>query len=613
MDGLRIARLLALLAAPLVGCGALPGASPGAPCGGCHAGLELASATHPGCSACHGGDEAARAREAGHRGMHGGKNPSQPAAWERTCGNCHPYQLHRVRSALMTTNTGMIRNIQATWEGEDGRLYAAQAADVSGPDGKPVSLHGVGDLAGISGELYRKFCALCHIGLASYEVYAGSHAAGCAACHFPYGEDATYHGGDPTVRGKWPYSETHAMAALPGNGVCVRCHNRSGRIALSYEGRYDGNNGLVPTRGGEPGPHMIAGARNATAIAPDVHFEKGMDCVDCHTSRDVMGDGHAYPNLYDQVEIACEDCHGSGTERPRTAVVTRENEEPVRESASYRRPVRSGDELVLTRKGRKYSNVLVEGGKVIVLGKRSGKAHESKVVTGTPEHLIAGHERLECHACHSRTVVQCYGCHTRYDRTELGRDFIRGVDTPGAFSETEDYRTLYPFPLALNQRGRISAVTPGCQTFVTEVGARGETLREEYVAVYKGKPQLRFAPFFSHNTGPKAIGCRECHGNPAFLGFGQHVVSGASVEGTLLCERSEEKPLDGFLTLKQGKVRAFSAITREGSRPLDGGEVRRVWAVNQCLACHEDGREAIYRRKLDYRRLSRCLEKRVDR
>lgn len=224
---------------------------------------------------------------------------------------------------------------------------------------------------------------------------------------------------------------------------------------------------------------------------------------------------------------------------------------------------------------------------------------------------MAGHGRLECHACHSRTVVQCYGCHTTYDKTGSGMDFIKGKETPGEFSETEDYRTLYPFPLALNQRGRISAVTPGCQTFITVVEEDGSKSRDEYVARFNGKRQLRFAPFFSHNTGKKAVGCGECHGNPSFLGFGQHVVEGKNISGTLICDKSDTKPLDGFLTLQDGKVNAYSAITRERSRPLNGREVRRVLAANLCIICHDKAKDPIYRKELDYRALDDRLHRRL--
>lgn len=571
----------------------------------CHRGIEHASPTHTLCTDCHGGNERAWDKRVAHRGMHGKKNPADPRVWERTCGRCHADQLKRVQSALMTTNTGMIHNIQLTWEGEDGRLYGSRPLQTFDAEGKPLELAGVSDLDHLSGELYRKFCSLCHVGLESNQVWTGSHASGCAACHFPYNDNATYQGGDVTVRGKWPYSETHRLQALPDNRVCLRCHNRSGRIALAYQGLNDGNNGLVPTSGGEPGPVMIGGVRNAVHIAADIHFEKGMECIDCHTSRDLMGDGYSYRNMYHQVEITCEDCHGSAETAPRTARIDQENAEPLRESRQYAAPVQFGEEMVLTARGRMYSNVTRADGKLWVTGKRSGKRHESKVITGTPEHAIPGHRRLECYGCHSQAVPQCFGCHTEYDQGSRAMDFIKGRETEGAFSETEDYRALYPFPLALNQRGRISPVTPGCQTFVTVRGTGGEVQQEEYVASFKGRNQLRFAPFYSHNTGKKAVGCRECHSNPAFLGFGQSVLAGGEIEPTLLCEKAVDKPLDGFVTMSGGKTRAFSAITREESRPLNGAEVRRVLAVNLCLVCHASPKDPIYARELDYRRLER--------
>ncbi|MBW1794418.1 MAG: cytochrome C [Deltaproteobacteria bacterium] len=580
-------------------------------CVSCHKGLELASAVHTSCVACHGGNPKEEDKEASHRSMFGPKNPSDPRFWDQTCGSCHPYHLARVKGNLMYTNTGMIKNIQATWEGANGELYGTRAEAVFDAAGNPLEIKSVTDLDNISGELYRKFCSLCHVGIESNRAYSASHGSGCAACHFPYNNTATYEGNDSTVKGKRPYSADHKLASLPDNRVCFRCHNRSGRIALSYEGLNDGNNSMVPTRDGMPGPMLISGARNVIRITADIHYVKGMDCIDCHTSRDVMGDGYAYENMYFQTEITCEDCHGSATERPKAEAITRENEEAMRESKSYQRQMRPGMKMILTARGRKYSNVFYKDEKIYVLCKRSGKLHESKVITGTPEHTIAGHERMECYACHSRTVIQCYGCHTRYDQSRYGRDFVKGVDTPGVFSETEDYRMLYPFPLAVNQRGKISPVTPGCQTFVTVVDQMGRTVKREYIAEYKGKKQLRFAPFYSHNTGGKAVGCAECHGNPAFLGFGQHVVKGNSITATLICEKSKDRPLDGFLTMKSGNVKAFSAITREDSRPLNGKEVKNVLAVNLCIVCHDNAKDKIYQKELDYRVLDDCLNRPV--
>jgi hypothetical protein len=511
----------------------------------------------------------------------------------------------------MYTNAGMIRNIQLTWEGEDRFSYSSHGEKGFDAEGKPAAPRPVSELNNLSGELYRKFCARCHVGAETAGVYAAGHASGCAACHFPWNDTGTYQGGDAAMKGRGGHSASHAMQALPDVQACSRCHNRSGRIAFSYQGLYDGNNSLVPTRGGEGGPEMVSGARNLTHITPDVHFTAGMECIDCHTSRDVMGDGYAYKNMYLQSEIACEDCHGGLSEVPRYREIIRENDEALRESRNYCMPMVSGAKMIQTAKGRSYSNVFYRDNAVWVVGKRSGKLHRSKVITGTPEHTIVGHQRLECYSCHSRTVVQCYGCHTTYDKRKTGMDFIKGDETPGAFSETEDYRMLYPFPLALNQRGRISPVTPGCQTFITVAEQDGSLSKAEYVAQFKGKQQLRFAPFYSHNTGKKAIGCAECHGNPAFLGFGQHVLEGGTIRGTLICERSATKPLDSFLTMEKGKVRAYSAITRENSRPLNSKEIKRALSVNLCLPCHVRPQDPIYRKGLDYRALDDALHRRL--
>ena len=576
-------------------------------CASCHTNLEQASKSHPSCVECHGGDNQAEDKNVSHGLMYGPKNPSDPNFWNQTCGKCHPYQLQRVRANIMLTNTGIIKNIQKTWEGEDGKLYSTSPLKVFSENGRPLELKGVSQLNHLSGELYRKFCSRCHVGREDNQKYAANHGSGCAACHFPYNDTATYQGDDLTVKGKRPYSANHQLAALPGNDVCLRCHNRSGRMALTYQGLHDGNNGLVPTKNGLPGPRMVSGGRNLTYITEDIHFAAEMDCIDCHTSRDIMGDGYAYENMYHQTEISCEDCHGTGKKRPDVKEITRENDEAVRESKSYSIKMQPGMKMVITGKGRKYSNVFYESGNVYVLGKRTGELHQSPVITGTPEHTVAGHERLECYTCHSRAVPQCFGCHTRYDRTKFGKDYIKDQETPGKFSETEDWRTLYPFPLALNQRGRISPVTPGCQTFVTVVDEHGRTIKKEYVAKFKGKKQLRFAPFYSHNTGKTAVGCSECHANPIFLGFGQHVVNGNSIQATMLCEKSKEKPLDGFLKMKNGKVNAFSAITRENSRPLNSSEIKRVLAVNQCLVCHSDSKDPIYQKELDSSMLNICL------
>ena len=154
-------------------------------CERCHVGLELASATHAECVDCHGGDIAEPDMKKAHAGMHGPRNPAAPEFWEKTCGKCHLYQLERVRANLMFTNTGFIKNTQLTWEGDDGNLYATSEQKLFDADGNQVERLGVEQLNNLAGELYRKFCSLCHIGVETTQIWRGSHASGCAACPLP--------------------------------------------------------------------------------------------------------------------------------------------------------------------------------------------------------------------------------------------------------------------------------------------------------------------------------------------------------------------------------------------------------------------------------------------
>jgi len=266
-------------------------------CVRCHANLEPASPTHGDCVSCHGGDATIADKDDAHKSMYGPRNPSAPQFWKDSCGKCHQYQWQRLNANLMFTNSGFIKNIRLTWEGGEDHLYSTNGQETFAANGERVRLTSVNKLDNIAGELYRKYCSLCHVGIESTQSWRASHASGCAACHFPFNDNATYQGSDLALKGTWPHSTTHEMAALPPDEVCMHCHNRSGRIALSYQGLNDGNNGSVPVQGAFP-RNFISGARNVTHIQADIHHDKGLECIDCHTSRDVMGDGYAYENMY---------------------------------------------------------------------------------------------------------------------------------------------------------------------------------------------------------------------------------------------------------------------------------------------------------------------------
>lgn len=570
----------------------------------CHAGIEEISENHKfACTECHEGNAESKDKDLAHAGMLGGRNPSDPAVWDKGCGKCHQYQHDRVNTTLMYTNTGMIKNIQQAWDDYEERLYSTAGSKGFDEEGEPVELRHVAELEDLSGELYRKFCSMCHVGFDKLLGYRAHHSSGCAACHFSHGIDGAYKGGDKTIQGKMHYPEKHIINPLPDDDVCLACHNRSGRLALSYRGEYDGNNSMVPTKDGIPGPELLDGIRNVRYMKPDIHQEAGMWCIDCHTSRDMMGDGYLYENMYKQVEVTCEDCHGTADSLPATAKITKENDAPLRESQHYAVKAEYGDEMALTSKGRMYSNVKKEDGKFVLYTKKEGKRLEIKTVKETADHSVYGHERMECYTCHSRTVIQCYGCHTTYDKSRTMTDWITMQETQGFFSETEDFRSFFPFPLAVNEKGNIAPMTPGCQTFVTILNEEGIKVLDDYIFDYKGSGKFKFVSFYGHNTGKKAVSCRKCHSDLMFAGFGQGLVSvkQKNITSSYLCDSCDDKrPLDSLYTMENGELNILASVVRDEARVLNAEEIGRMFDANRCIICHDKGDKKIYGKKINY-------------
>ena len=93
------------------------------------------------------------------------------------------------------------------------------------------------------------------------------HISTCDRCH------------KTEADGKMFYSAKAAASA----GVCLSCHKREAAVA------------------------NIDKAANQT----DVHISKGMQCMNCHSGREVHGDGVQYASMKQQgvMDTSCEKCH----------------------------------------------------------------------------------------------------------------------------------------------------------------------------------------------------------------------------------------------------------------------------------------------------------------
>lgn len=162
----------------------------------------------------------------------------------------------------------------------------------------------------------------------------------------------------------------------------------------------------------------------------DIHFEKGMHCIDCHTERDVHGSGDMFGAMIDNIEIRCEDCHGTVTEA--ATLVTSGVTGGTKLEDRLRGPrTPFGKRWFQVSRGRVIQrSKMVDGLEWEVpqlvasaepgnakYNEKAARAHamlkDGEVGNSKSDKSQLAHssEKMECYTCHSSWNTQCYGCH----------------------------------------------------------------------------------------------------------------------------------------------------------------------------------------------------------
>ena len=183
----------------------------------------------------------------------------------------------------------------------------------------------------------------------------------------------------------------------------------------------------------------------------DIHLEKGMQCIDCHTSQDMHGDGNIYPQMTDYIEIRCTDCHGTVAQRVQLGnLSTSGHPWSTKKEINLRNgktpfpdPVNPKLRLpqFFERDGKVYQRSKMEPGlewqvkqvaDVVDPNKPeyNPKAAYAKLIRADGSFKFAGFEgnlahsynKIECTACHSSWQTTCSGCHLPLDLNVKSRD-----------------------------------------------------------------------------------------------------------------------------------------------------------------------------------------------
>ncbi len=546
-------------------------------CVACHQTVRGFTQSHHdiGCTPCHLGDASAKEKELAHQDMI--LIPGNLANASQTCATagCHPGIDHRVKNSIMNTMSGVISiNRLVFGESHQGLFYADSLTQ------SPADNHA------------RDLCASCHLGAEKKElgpIHQESRGGGCLACHLNYDKATAREHFTRKIDGDKRVSKFHPSISLHvSNDHCFGCHSRSGRISTSYEGWHETRlEKEIPDTGQY---RLLDDERVFRYVAEDIHHDKGLACIDCHGSVEVMGDGqkHAFQN--EAKRSQCQDCHfAQANQRTKPFDSLHVDTKSI---IKLRKIDAKNKRFVQGVNGQDLTNVFIEDDKAFLLGKIN---HQKYTLSKpSPSCQAPVHSDVTCNTCHTQWAPQCIDCHTSYDPNAPGYDLLAQKDIQGRWNEDLG-PFLADFPSLgvreSKEKREIITFVPG---MIISLDKSGYTKIPDDIT-----HQRLFAPIVAHTISSKGRDCKTCHNNPNALGYGRGQFQKNKTDSpspwTFYAAYEnwahDDLPQDawiGFLDYPKKR-----AVTHSDTRPFTVKEQLKILEVGTCLQCHKDDSKAM--------------------
>ncbi len=363
----------------------------------CHSELAEISPSHPietfGCVICHGGERLALDADLAHSSLRGGRNPSDFSVVQESCGgeDCHSGSaaqardhIPRVLRSIQATYAGAIANMRYTFGAQEDLsarmgIFAIQDPNPTSSSVPGLSAFDPSQETHPSLIAFSQNCLSCHL---SSEPLPGKEYArltGCAACHTP-------------TAGTDLEQPLHRLTTAIPYTQCNTCHNR---------GNYELRSMHFQARSDQPTNRLDDYYQ---PIAQFVRCEWTLDCIDCHTRQEAMGDGHIYSSQKEAEYVRCYTCHGTLDELPLTRTISDPNDLALR--LAFVNPqfdLQVGDTIIITDRGEPLWNTRrLPDGSYELLAKASGQRFTFRAVKGSAcQQSAEQQESSYCHACHA--------------------------------------------------------------------------------------------------------------------------------------------------------------------------------------------------------------------
>ncbi len=554
----------------------------------CHQNIKGLSPSHNpeiiGCASCHSGNPYTLDKIYAHRGMF--LIPGNLSEAGQTCGslNCHGDIVNRLNKTIMTTLSGIVSVDQYAF-GESNNLN---------------KLHFINEIGHSNADSHlRNLCASCHLGANKTEfgpINQLSRGGGCNACHLNYDKEAL-----SSLAKYQKFSSTIFDSAFihPSltinvtNDHCFGCHSRSGRISTNYEGWSET---LLQQPNIKDTSHyrILDDGRVFEKAPQDIHNQKGMDCIDCHSSSEIMGDGNYYLHEEDQENVSCTDCHFNG--KAQTINSGQADVESAKIILLRGYTQKNRQFLIEHKTGFPLVNTYIndKGESELILKNRNSSLPLKPPSLVCSEGL--GHKNLSCKSCHTSWSPQCIGCHTQYAPNDSSFDLLEKKEVKGSWIETpSDYLAELPvlgMRISKDKNGRqtenVDTFIPGMILTIQKKNINPSSVKNKDV-IFK----RLFAPSFSHTIVKESRSCISCHNNPRALGYGSGKLEFVKIKNfgkwvftpKYQLSKYDGLPEDGWIGFLKTRKSYFAK--RTNVRPFNIQEQKNILTVGACLTCHE--------------------------
>ncbi|MCW5198128.1 hypothetical protein VU06_00070 [Desulfobulbus sp. F3] len=402
------------------------------------------------CTDCHQGDNRANEQTAAHQGLITSENMTA------VCGRCHAKQAEVCVQSAHFTLKNEINLIRSHF----GLAPVAGIKEIPDHSGAPQDKEQLVD------DLLRRRCLRCHVQTAGDSYPYVRRGTRCAACHLRKTE------------GKL---DSHAFS-IPGERQCLSCHYGN-RVGSDFAGMYEhdyGSDFRSPQATAQPflRPYGV----EQHDLAQDIHRQRGLTCLDCHSGAELSGK---------QAAVQCADCHA-----PETGKMP-----PLK-------------------------NVRVEGGLLILTARQDGKEHPIPVLKHPAHAQYVG--KVACQVCHgqwsfndqSTHLLLTYSSDTApwnslaiqsnseaekfiaNEEEPVMSDALTGQKKPGIWLQGYNLRRWERMLIRLDKDGVIKVFRPILDLRLSAVNKDGQVITGLDNITGDGDGLLPYTP---HTTGPAGL------------------------------------------------------------------------------------------------------------